>query len=101
MLISLTKFWGVAKDGRTIASITLVREARLAVVVMSSFPGASGPGSRASPAGGPTSLLRLGLRHQTGVGAVISALVEAVVVGPAVHGRNYFDSSRVTIRWKA
>jgi hypothetical protein len=32
---------------------------------------------------------------------VISALVEAVVVGPALRGRNYFDNSRVTIRWKA
>jgi site-specific DNA recombinase len=33
--------------------------------------------------------------------AVIGALVEAVVVGPGLRGRNRFDPDRVSIRWKA
>ena len=32
--------------------------------------------------------------------AIIGALVEAVVVGPGVRGRNRFDPERVSIRWK-
>jgi DNA invertase Pin-like site-specific DNA recombinase len=32
--------------------------------------------------------------------AVIAALVEAVVIGPGVRGRNTFDSDRISIRWK-
>ena len=32
--------------------------------------------------------------------AVVSALVEAVVIGPAVRGRNFFDAGRVSIRWR-
>jgi DNA invertase Pin-like site-specific DNA recombinase len=31
---------------------------------------------------------------------VIAALVEAVVVGPAVKGRNTFDADRITVRWR-
>lgn len=33
--------------------------------------------------------------------AVISALVEAVTIAPAVRGRNRFDPDRVSLRWKA
>ena len=33
--------------------------------------------------------------------AVVSLLVEAVVIGPGIPGLNKFDSRRVTIRWKA
>jgi len=32
--------------------------------------------------------------------AILSAVVEAVVIGPAVRGLNRFDPDRVTIRWK-
>jgi site-specific DNA recombinase len=32
--------------------------------------------------------------------AIIQALIEAVDVGPAVKGRNYFDPARVSVRWK-
>jgi DNA invertase Pin-like site-specific DNA recombinase len=32
---------------------------------------------------------------------VIQALVEKVVIRPAIHGRSQFDSSRVDIRWRA
>jgi hypothetical protein len=31
---------------------------------------------------------------------VVAAVIEAVVVGPAVRGRNTFDPDRVTIRWR-
>jgi site-specific DNA recombinase len=33
--------------------------------------------------------------------AVISALVEKVVIGSALHGRNQFDADRVDVRWRA
>jgi hypothetical protein len=33
--------------------------------------------------------------------AVIAAVVESVVIAPAVRGRNFFDPSRVSITWKA
>lgn len=32
--------------------------------------------------------------------AIIQALIEAVVVAPAVKGRNFFEPDRVTVRWK-
>jgi hypothetical protein len=31
----------------------------------------------------------------------VATLIGAVVVGPAVVGRNYFDRERVSIRWRA
>jgi site-specific DNA recombinase len=31
---------------------------------------------------------------------VVEAVVDAVVVGPAVRGRNYFDQDRVALRWR-
>lgn len=33
--------------------------------------------------------------------AVLAALIDRVVIGPAVRGRNFFDPSRVSIDWKA
>lgn len=33
--------------------------------------------------------------------AVVSAVVEAVTVGPAVRGRNFYDPARVAITWRA
>jgi DNA invertase Pin-like site-specific DNA recombinase len=33
--------------------------------------------------------------------AAIAAVIDAVVIGPAVKGRNFFDPDRVSIRWKA
>jgi DNA invertase Pin-like site-specific DNA recombinase len=33
--------------------------------------------------------------------AVVAAVVDRVVVGPAVRGRNFFDPDRVTIEWRA
>lgn len=32
--------------------------------------------------------------------AVLDAVLEAVVIGPAIRGRNVFDPNRVTLRWK-
>jgi site-specific DNA recombinase len=33
--------------------------------------------------------------------AIVSALLEGIVVGPAVRGRNTFDPTRITPRWRA
>ena len=33
--------------------------------------------------------------------AIVSALLESVVIGPAVRGRNVFDPTRVTPNWRA
>lgn len=33
--------------------------------------------------------------------AVLTAIIDRIVIGPALHGRNRFDPGRIDVRWRA